>query len=76
MTASAATVSCAAHRGDEVEENISSYRRMPASGVVNVTMALTGLGTVYFRHVRIEPLTGGNGTATVAINRIKFPLPL
>jgi hypothetical protein len=42
------------------------YRRIPASGVVNVTMALTGLGTVYFDDVRIEPLTGGDGTATVA----------
>jgi hypothetical protein len=42
------------------------YRRVPASGVVNVTMALTGLGTVYFDDVRIEPLTGGDGTATVA----------
>jgi hypothetical protein len=42
------------------------YRRVPASGVVNVTMALTGLGTVYFDDVRIEPLTGGDATATVA----------
>ena len=42
------------------------YRRVPASGVVNVTMALTGLGTVYFDDVRIEPLTPGDGSATVA----------
>ena len=42
------------------------YRRVPASGVVNVTMALTGLGTVYFDDVRIEPLIGGGGTDTVA----------
>jgi hypothetical protein len=39
---------------------------MPPSGVVNVTMALTGLGTVYFDDVRIEPLTSGDGSATVA----------
>jgi hypothetical protein len=32
------------------------YRRVPASGTINVTLALTGLGTVYFDDVRIEPL--------------------
>jgi hypothetical protein len=32
------------------------YRTVPASGTVNVTLALTGLGTVYFDDVRIEPL--------------------
>ena len=39
------------------------YRRVPANGVVNVTMALTGLGTVYFDDVRIEPLTASEGAA-------------
>jgi hypothetical protein len=34
------------------------YRRVPASGTINVTLALTGLGTVYFDDVRIEPLVG------------------
>jgi hypothetical protein len=32
------------------------YRWVPPSGTVNVTLALTGLGTVYFDDVRIEPL--------------------
>ena len=47
-------------------KKIILYRRIPASGVVSVTLALTGLGTVYFDDVRIEPLTGGDGSATVA----------
>jgi hypothetical protein len=34
----------------------SVYRRVPASGTVNVTVAMTGVGTVYFDDVRIEPL--------------------
>jgi hypothetical protein len=32
------------------------YRRVPATGTINVTLALTGLGTVYFDDVKIEPL--------------------
>lgn len=32
------------------------YRRVPASGTLSVTLALTGLGTVYFDDIRIEPL--------------------
>jgi hypothetical protein len=32
------------------------YRRVPSSGLVNVTLAMTGVGTVYFDDVRIEPL--------------------
>jgi len=32
------------------------YRRVPATGTINVTMALTGIGTVYFDDVKIEPL--------------------
>jgi len=32
------------------------YRTVPASGAINVTLALTGLGIVYFDDVRIEPL--------------------
>ena len=32
------------------------YRRVPASGEVFVTLALTGLGTVQFDDIRIEPL--------------------
>ena len=32
------------------------YRRVPASGSIHVTLALTGLGSVYFDDVSIEPL--------------------
>ncbi len=32
------------------------YRTVPVSGTINVTMALQGLGQVYFDDVRIEPL--------------------
>ncbi len=32
------------------------YRRVPASGLINITVALTGIGTVYFDDLRIEPL--------------------
>lgn len=39
------------------------YRRVPATGSIHVTMALTGLGTVYFDNVRIEPLLGSDGPA-------------
>jgi hypothetical protein len=40
------------------------YRWVPPSGTINVTLALTGLGTAYFDDVRIEPLVG-NSTASV-----------
>ena len=39
------------------------YRRVPASGTVNVTMALTGIGTAFFDDVRIEPLVAGAAAA-------------
>ncbi len=32
------------------------YRKVPSTGTINVTMALTGIGTVYFDDVKIEPL--------------------
>jgi hypothetical protein len=35
------------------------YRRVPASGQVGVTLALTGTGTAYFDDLRIEPLAAG-----------------
>lgn len=40
------------------------YRRVPASGSIQVTLALTGLGTVYFDDVRIEPLVPAIGNTT------------
>lgn len=33
------------------------YRRVPASGTISVTLAMTGIGVAYFDDVRIEPLT-------------------
>jgi hypothetical protein len=32
------------------------YREVPASGTLHVTLALTGLGTVHFDDIRVEPL--------------------
>jgi len=42
------------------------YRRVPSSGSIQVTLALTGLGTVYFDDVRIEPLVPAVGTSSVS----------
>jgi hypothetical protein len=41
------------------------YRRVPASGTIQVTLALTGLGTVFFDDMRIEPLLSA-GAATAS----------
>jgi hypothetical protein len=45
------------------------YRRVPASGLVSVTMALTGVGTVYFDDIRIEPLTPPGGVVQASDGR-------
>ena len=45
-------------------KHYSMYRRVPASGTVNVTLALTGLGIVFLDDVRIEPLMPSAGSAT------------
>jgi hypothetical protein len=45
------------------------YRWVPQSGTINVTLALTGLGTVYFDDVRIEPLMS-ESTASLQDNKI------
>ena len=42
------------------------YRRVPASGKIAVTFALTGLGTAFFDDVRIEPMVPGENPAAVA----------
>jgi hypothetical protein len=42
------------------------YRRVPASGMIQVTCALTGVGTVYFDDVRIEPMVPAAATPTSA----------
>lgn len=41
------------------------YRKVPASGTMQVTIALTGLGTVYFDDLRIEPLVPASEGALV-----------
>ena len=38
-------------------KKITLYRKAPVDGVVQVTMALSGLGTAYFDDVEIRPLT-------------------
>ncbi len=45
-------------------QKFSLYRKVPASGEVRVTLALSGLGTVYFDDVRVEPLVHARGTTT------------
>jgi hypothetical protein len=52
----------------------SLYRRVPASGLVSVTLALTGLGSAYFDDVRIEPLAPGGQappSAATASSKVK-----
>jgi hypothetical protein len=52
------------------------YRRVPASGSLNVTLALTGLGTAYFDDVRIEPLQPGHGqVANAEDGTLRSPKP-
>jgi hypothetical protein len=41
------------------------YRRVPSSGSISVTLALTGLGAAYFDDIRIEPLLW-NSTASAS----------
>jgi hypothetical protein len=57
--------------GEETKQwrKVTLYRRVPSTGVVNVTLALTGIGKVYFDDVRIEPLeaTGSAGIQAVRL---------
>jgi hypothetical protein len=43
-------------RAPTVWAQIILYRRVPASGTINVTVALTGIGEVYFDDIKIEPM--------------------
>jgi hypothetical protein len=38
-------------------KKLTLYRRVPESGQISVMLALTGLGSVYFDDVRVEPLS-------------------
>ncbi|HUR55157.1 MAG TPA: hypothetical protein VMZ71_13570 [Gemmataceae bacterium] len=51
------------------------YRRVPLSGQIGVTMALTGRGVVYFDDVRIEPLVPGAREAASGYGSALSPLP-
>ena len=44
----------------------SLYRKVPASGRVNVTLALSGIGEVFFDDICIEPLKDVGGTASAS----------
>jgi hypothetical protein len=44
---------------------ITLYRRVPASGTINVTVALTGIGAVYFDDIKIEPMQVAPATAAL-----------
>ncbi len=39
------------------------YRRVPPSGKISMTFALTGIGTVFIDDVKIEAMVGGNNVA-------------
>jgi hypothetical protein len=49
------------------------YRTVPESGKINVSMALTGIGTVYFDDIRIEPMVQ-KGTAEVSNTSLSVPV--
>jgi hypothetical protein len=46
-----------------------AYRKVPPSGSINVTLAMTGLGKVYFDDVRIEPLQSGEAGSSTSERR-------
>jgi hypothetical protein len=49
------------------------YRRVPPSGQIAVTLALTGAGVAYFDDIRIEPLLMSAPSSTPAEYRSVFP---
>jgi hypothetical protein len=58
------------------------YRRVPASGQISLTVALTGVGVAYFDDLRIEPLlpvpnatTGPAGPSGQPSTSVKPPTP-
>ncbi len=53
------------------------YRRIPSTGSIHLTLAMTGLGQVYFDDVRIEPLLTGTATTprTSEIQPVRFNVP-
>ena len=59
---------------------ITLYRRVPASGTINVSMVLTGIGRVYIDEVHIEPLvlpaTPPKEAATTSVEETHRDSPL
>ena len=49
------------------------YRKVPSSGNIHVTMALTGLGSVYFDDIRIEPMTAKGSSEIVTTSATSRP---
>lgn len=48
-------------------KKISLYRRVPSDGNISVSLALSGIGTVLFDDVMIEPLLGSGGTPNTVL---------
>ncbi len=51
------------------------YRRVPASGSLSVTLAMTGLGSVFFDDVRVEPLLPRDAPPTALAPRPRAAAP-
>jgi hypothetical protein len=51
---------------------VTLYRRVPGTGVINVTLALTGIGKAYFDDVRIEPLESTGTSQNSGVQAIRF----
>jgi hypothetical protein len=51
---------------------VTLYRRVPTTGEINVTLALTGIGKVYFDDVRIEPLEAGGASQNSGVQAVRF----
>jgi hypothetical protein len=45
------------------------YRRVPSTGTISVSLALTGIGAAYFDDVRIEPLVPAGNNLTFQVQR-------
>jgi len=52
-------------------KKLTLYRRVPESGQISVTLALTGLGTVYFDDIRVEPLVPGTAVPGNLVSKSK-----
>jgi hypothetical protein len=51
---------------------VTLYRRVPSTGEINVTLALTGIGKAYFDDVRIEPLESGETPHNSGVQAVRF----